>query len=236
MTTRPRARRSRRAATLSSASGGFVIAPSRTAWRKLATASSLSLACHRPSGAAQGPRTRSTVCTRSSSDGSKPRPCYRRPILLRCCSGRCSPQGRSTCGKSRRLADARHKVAGRLRSPQRPRAARCRCMKSLSAEPHQRDRRCEDRPSAHQKIANAAKVERAERFPFRHQNERMRPLRAAIRVLGECNVVQKRAGESHSRRIIGAHVRPGILQAADDRKICARAASCPAGGRRCLPS
>jgi Transposase, Mutator family len=109
MTTRPRPRRSRRAATLSSASGGFVIAPSRTAWRKLATASSLSLACHRPSGAAQGPQTRPSVCTRSSSDGSKPRPCYRRPILLRCCSGRCSPQGRSTCGKSRRLADARHK-------------------------------------------------------------------------------------------------------------------------------
>ena len=103
-------RRSRRAATLSSASGGCVIAPSRTAWRKLATASSLSLACHRPSGAAQGPRTRSSVCTRSSSDGSKPKPCYRRPILLRCCSGRCSPQGRSTCGKS---------TVGR-RSPQTP--------------------------------------------------------------------------------------------------------------------
>ena len=92
-------RRSRRAATLSSASGGCVIAPSRTAWRKLATASSLSLACHRPSGAAQGPRTRSSVCTRSSSDGSKPRRCYRRPT-----------QGRSTCGKS---------TVGR-RSPQTP--------------------------------------------------------------------------------------------------------------------
>src|SRR5258705_6489461 len=41
----------------------------------------------------------------------KPRPCYRQPILLRCCSGRCSPQGRSTCGKStvgRRSPRSRH--------------------------------------------------------------------------------------------------------------------------------
>ena len=57
-----------------------------------ASASSLSLACHRPGGAAQGPRTRSSVCTRSSSDGSKPRPCCRQPILLPCCSGRCSAE------------------------------------------------------------------------------------------------------------------------------------------------
>jgi ABC-type nitrate/sulfonate/bicarbonate transport system ATPase subunit len=28
------------------------------------------------------------------------KPCCRRPILLRCCSGRCSPRGRSTCTKS----------------------------------------------------------------------------------------------------------------------------------------
>ena len=75
-----------------------------------------------------------------------------------------------------------------------------------------------DQDRRHQKIANAAKVERAESLPFRHQNERVRPLRAAIRVLGECNIVQKRTGESHSRRIIGAHIGAGILQAADDRK------------------
>ena len=54
---------------------------------------------HRPSGAARGQRTRSSVYTRSSSDGSKRRPCCHRPILLRCCSGRCSPQDRSTCAK-----------------------------------------------------------------------------------------------------------------------------------------
>ena len=126
-------RRSRRAATLSSASGGCVIAPSRTAWRKLATASSLSLACHRPNGAAQGPRTRSSVCTRSSSDGSKPKPCYRRPILLRCCSGRCSPQGRSTCGKS---------TVGR-RSPQTPSIDRLTSLPDSVLSKCRRSRRAE---------------------------------------------------------------------------------------------
>src|SRR5260370_40482155 len=42
---------------------------------------------------------RSNVCTRSSSDGSKRRPCCRRLTLRQCCSGRCSPLDRSTCGK-----------------------------------------------------------------------------------------------------------------------------------------
>src|SRR4029434_3940011 len=48
---------------------------------------------------ARGQRTPSSVYTRSSSDGSKRRPCCRQPIPLRCCSGRCSPQDRSTCAK-----------------------------------------------------------------------------------------------------------------------------------------
>src|SRR5713226_8711733 len=42
---------------------------------------------------------RSNVCTRSSSDGSKHRPCCRRLTLRQCCSGHCSPLDRSTCGK-----------------------------------------------------------------------------------------------------------------------------------------
>src|SRR5271165_4614205 len=42
---------------------------------------------------------RSNVCTKSSSDGSKRRPCCRRLTLRQCCSGRCSPLDRSTCGK-----------------------------------------------------------------------------------------------------------------------------------------
>ena len=37
---------------------------------------------------------------RSSSPSAEVQPCHcRRPILLRCCSGRCSPQDRSTCAK-----------------------------------------------------------------------------------------------------------------------------------------
>src|ERR1700738_662628 len=40
---------------------------------------------------------RSSACTRNSSDGSKPKPFCRQPTPLRCCSGRCWPQDRSTC-------------------------------------------------------------------------------------------------------------------------------------------
>ena len=75
-----------------------------------------------------------------------------------------------------------------------------------------------DQDRRREQTANPAKVERAESLPFRHQDQRMRSLRAVIGVLGECNVVQKRTGESHSRRIIGAHVRARVLQAADDRE------------------
>jgi transposase-like protein len=50
-------------------------------------------------GAVQGPPTQSSDCTKSSSEGSKPRRCYRLPIPLPCCSGPCSPPARSTCAK-----------------------------------------------------------------------------------------------------------------------------------------
>jgi putative transposase len=46
------------------------------------------------------PRMRSRGCTRNSSGGSRRKPFCRRPIPLRCCSGRCSPQDRSTCARS----------------------------------------------------------------------------------------------------------------------------------------
>src|SRR6266567_1470779 len=39
-------------------------------------------------------------CTRSSSEGSRPRPCCRRPIPPPCCSGHCSLPDRSTCARS----------------------------------------------------------------------------------------------------------------------------------------
>src|SRR6266511_1174303 len=44
--------------------------------------------------------TPSRDCTKNSSDGSRRRPCCPRPIPLPCCSGRCSPQDRSTCARS----------------------------------------------------------------------------------------------------------------------------------------
>ena len=66
--------------------------------------------CRRASGGAHAQRTQSNDCTRSSSAGSKRRPCSPQQRLPPCCSGRCSPPVRSTCARS---------MAGR-RSPQRP--------------------------------------------------------------------------------------------------------------------
>src|SRR5665647_1158337 len=53
---------------------------------------------------------RSSDCTRSSSEGSRRRPCCRLQTPLPCCSGRCLPLVRSTCARS---------MVGR-RSPQSP--------------------------------------------------------------------------------------------------------------------
>lgn len=58
-----------------------------TAWRKPASVSSPSSSYRRANGRAQGRRTPSSVCTRSSSVESRPRPCCRRPKLRPCCSG-----------------------------------------------------------------------------------------------------------------------------------------------------
>src|SRR6195256_2060877 len=101
-------RRSRCAASPSSANGGSSTAPSPTAWRKPATGSSPSPVYRRASGVAPAPRMRSNDCTRSSSEGSRRRPCCRPPTPLPCCSGHCSPLARSTCARL---------MAGR-RSPQ----------------------------------------------------------------------------------------------------------------------
>ena len=62
------------------------------------------------SGAAPALRMRSSDCTRSSSEGSRRRPCCRLQTPLPCCSGRCLPLVRSTCARL---------MAGR-RSPQSP--------------------------------------------------------------------------------------------------------------------
>src|ERR1700680_611734 len=57
------------------------------------------LACRRANGAAYAPQMQSSVCTRNSSGGSRRKLFCRRPTPPRCCSGRCSLQGRSTCAK-----------------------------------------------------------------------------------------------------------------------------------------
>jgi hypothetical protein len=53
----------------------------------------------RANGAAYAPQMQSSVCTMNSSDGSRRKLFCRRPTPPRCCSGRCSLQGRSTCAK-----------------------------------------------------------------------------------------------------------------------------------------
>src|SRR5687768_2068082 len=55
-----------------------------------------------------------SACTRSSSVGSRHRPCYPPPRPQPCCSGRCSPQARSPCARS---------MDGRA-SPSRPQRSR----------------------------------------------------------------------------------------------------------------
>ena len=68
-----------------------------------------------------GPRMPSSACTRSSSAGSRPRPCCRRPRPPPCCSGRCSHPGRSPCAKS---------TAGRASASRLP---QCRLISSPDA-------------------------------------------------------------------------------------------------------
>src|SRR6516164_5073161 len=62
--------------------GGSSVERLPIASKKLATTSSLSRACRRASGEAQEQRTRSSVCTKSSSGGLRRRPCCRRNVVL----------------------------------------------------------------------------------------------------------------------------------------------------------
>src|SRR5260370_4197284 len=96
----PRAKRSRPAARPSSANGGSSTVPSPTAWSKPVSGSSPSRVCRQVSGAAWAPPMPLSDSTRSSSDGSRPRPCCHRPIPPPCCSGHCSLPDRSTCARS----------------------------------------------------------------------------------------------------------------------------------------
>src|SRR6516164_9915278 len=64
------------------------------------TGSSPSPGCRAANGRAFAPPTPSNGSMKSSSAGSKPRPCCRLPRPQRCCSGHCSPRVRSPCAKS----------------------------------------------------------------------------------------------------------------------------------------
>jgi len=81
-------------------SGGSSTEPSRTAWRKPAIGSSPSPVCRKANGAAFVRRMQLNGYTRSSSAGSRPRPCCRRRTQPPCCSGRCLLPVRSTCARS----------------------------------------------------------------------------------------------------------------------------------------
>ncbi len=89
----------------SSASGGSDTVPLLIVSRRRATGSSRSPVCRLASGAACEPRTQLSNCTRSSSAGSRRKPCCLPPTLLPCCSGRCLHLVRSTCA---RLMVGRH--------------------------------------------------------------------------------------------------------------------------------
>ena len=94
----PKAVESRRRA-LPLASGGCAARQSPQAWQKQASACSASSGGPRRSGRRRAPPTPSSGCTRNSSEGSRRRPCCRRPRRPRCCSGPCSRQARSPCAR-----------------------------------------------------------------------------------------------------------------------------------------
>src|SRR6516164_618539 len=134
---RRRPRRSRPAARPSSASGGSSVERLPIASKKPTTASSPSRACRRASGEAQELRTRSSVCTKSSSGGLRRRPCCRRPIRRQCCSGRCSPLVKSTCARLTvgRPSPPHNKAINRLTSP--PDSVLSKCRRSRQQIPTQ---------------------------------------------------------------------------------------------------
>src|SRR5215472_9957707 len=89
------------------------------------------------SGEAQEQRTRSSVCTKSSSGGLRRRPCCRRPIRRQCCSGRCSPLVKSTCARLTvgRPSPPHNKAINRLTSP--PDSVLSKCWRSRQHIPTQ---------------------------------------------------------------------------------------------------
>src|SRR5207247_9021500 len=79
---------------------------------------------------------RSNGCTRSSNEGSRPRPCCRLQTPLPCCSGRCLPPAKSTCARS---------MAGR-HSPQSPLISRLTLQPETIPSCYRRSRHTEFKP------------------------------------------------------------------------------------------
>jgi hypothetical protein len=94
-----RARRSRHAGRPSTANGGSSIAPSPTACGKPATGLRLHPFAAKPMAQRSHHQRDRAAVTKSSSDGSKHRPCCHRRTPRPCCSGRCSPPARLTCAR-----------------------------------------------------------------------------------------------------------------------------------------
>src|SRR5436189_3823793 len=79
---------------------------------------------------------RSNGCTRSSNEGSGPRPCCRLQTPLPCWSGRCLPPAKSTCARS---------MAGR-HSPQSPLISRLTLQPETIPSCYRRSRHTEFQP------------------------------------------------------------------------------------------
>jgi hypothetical protein len=92
------------AITLAAAAEGMLPATDEPHFHKkvkeLAASLPCESVCHQPALGRDGLPTRSSGCTRSSSDGSRRRPCCFPLTPQPCCSGHCSPPARSTCAKS----------------------------------------------------------------------------------------------------------------------------------------
>jgi hypothetical protein len=107
-------RRARAKTCLLTESLGLALDASADSLEEAGDASSPSRVCHRTNGAACARRTRSNDSTRSSSAGSRRRPCCRRQTRLPCCFGHYLLPARSTCARS---------MAGKA-LPQRPSISR----------------------------------------------------------------------------------------------------------------
>src|SRR5215831_11791933 len=157
---------------------------SPTAWKRQGNACSPSLACRRANGAVYEPQMQSSVCTRSSSAGSRLKLFCRRPTPLRCCSGRCSLQDRSTCARW---------MVGR-RSPQNPLISRLTLPPETIPSCYRRMRHTEFQPHSgrHLSDIHVHTIERNVKGQFLRGHKQVSPGRP------------KGARDRHSRNLLTA--------------------------------